>query len=133
MAKDKFMFDYDLCGSKYQMGQDIYNGKYIPRYELYVCKGCYDGNWDGWSPLNEKLLVAHLKKKGLPVPKRNEKGGFHEINDFPQPPFLCQFFNLLIMSLTSIPFILNFNLKNLKSQLICQDSSSSNELGTAPI
>jgi hypothetical protein len=73
MPKTSNMYSCDLCGHAYQMGAGIYDGKYIPRYDLNVCMPCYNGNWDGWSPNNEKLLIAHLKKKGLPMPERNEK------------------------------------------------------------
>ncbi len=74
MEETKMMYSCDLCGSKYQMGSGIYNGKYIKLYELNVCMPCYDGNWDGWNPHYEELIVAHLNKKGLPIPEKNAKG-----------------------------------------------------------
>lgn len=55
------------------MSHHIYNGKRIPSYDIMVCRICYDSNWDGWAQHKEKL-VAHLKEKGLPIPKDNEKG-----------------------------------------------------------
>jgi len=56
------------------MGQGIYDGKQIPLYKIDVCKGCYDGNWDGWSPDHEAKLLSHLKEKGLSAPERNNIG-----------------------------------------------------------
>ncbi len=75
MKKDEiFMFTCDLCGSQYQMGRHIYDGKQIPLYKLGVCNTCYQGSWDGWSPQDEPKILEHLKEKGLPVPKRNNNG-----------------------------------------------------------
>jgi len=74
MAKEKFMSRCFLCGREYQMGPHKYDGKYIPRYEMSVCMSCYEGNWDGWSPGCEEIIIAHLKQKGLPIPERNVKG-----------------------------------------------------------
>lgn len=75
MAEDfKHFCTCQMCGSKYQMGRHIYEGKHIAAYDLDVCKGCYEGNWDGWAPHYEERLVSHLKEKGIQIPKRNEKG-----------------------------------------------------------
>lgn len=74
MSEHKFIKLCFMCGSEYQMGPHQYDGKYIPKYQIGVCRGCYDGNWDGWAPHCEEKLIAHLKKQSLPVPERNEKG-----------------------------------------------------------
>jgi hypothetical protein len=74
MNDPKFMFTCQLCSDSYQMGRHIYDGKQIPRYQLGVCKPCYDGNWDGWGSDHETKLLFHLKEKGLPVPERNKNG-----------------------------------------------------------
>ena len=63
-----------MCGLKFQMGPHVYDGKYISHYKISVCKGCWDGNWDGWAPEFEKKLLAHLKTEGISIPDRNEKG-----------------------------------------------------------
>ncbi len=65
-----------MCSSSYQMGRHIYDGKHIARYNLDVCKTCYDGNWDGWAPHYEEKLLAHLKEQNISVPERNEKGWY---------------------------------------------------------
>ncbi len=72
--KDSIKYSCFICTNEYEMGFGVYDGKYIRRYDINVCKGCYDGNWDGWNPANEKKLIDHLNEKGLPVPERNEKG-----------------------------------------------------------
>lgn len=74
MAEFKHMQRCDLCGSEYQFGPHTYDGKYIERYQLGVCRPCYEGNWDGWAPDYEEKILNHLKNKGLPVPERNSKG-----------------------------------------------------------
>ena len=74
MEDKKFMFTCQLCGGQYQMGRHKYEGKQIPRYQLGVCKMCYEGNWDGWASQFEEKILAHLKEKKLPIPERNENG-----------------------------------------------------------
>ncbi len=74
MSEEKFMFDCELCGRPYQMGPHRYDGKRIPRYDISVCGSCYKTNWDGWGPKAESPILAHLERKGLPIPPRNEKG-----------------------------------------------------------
>ena len=65
-----------MCGEQFQMGPPphLYDGKYIRRYDIAICRMCYDANWDGWAPLWEEQLIRHLKEKGLEIPERNEKG-----------------------------------------------------------
>jgi hypothetical protein len=74
MATDKFMFKCATCGQEYQMGPHQYDGKHVSLYQITVCTTCYEGNWDGWAPHYEERLIAHLKDKGLPIPRRNDKG-----------------------------------------------------------
>lgn len=74
MKNIKFMFNCNLCGSPYLIGQDLYEGKQIPLYKIAVCKCCYELNADGWAPHHEETISIHLKAKGLTVPARNEKG-----------------------------------------------------------
>jgi len=73
MAEEKIMQRCFMCGSEYQFGPHRYDGKYISRYQISVCRSCYDSNWDGWAHY-EPRLVAHLKANNLPIPARNEKG-----------------------------------------------------------
>jgi len=63
-----------ICGSTFQFGQHVYDGKYIQKYDITVCSGCYKGNWDGWAKHYEENILKHLKEKGLPVPDKNEAG-----------------------------------------------------------
>jgi hypothetical protein len=48
--------------------------KYVERYDISVCRVCWDGNWDGWARDYETRIIEHLKQKGLPVPVRNVWG-----------------------------------------------------------
>ncbi len=73
MTEHKVAYACFMCGSQFRMGPHVYDGKHIHSYDISVCKSCYDGNWDGWASHNEQRLLAHLKERGLPVPKRNEK------------------------------------------------------------
>jgi hypothetical protein len=76
MAEFKHMYLCQMCGAEYHMGAHRYDGKHIPRYNLDVCKSCYESNWDGWAPHYESKLVEHLRKQNLPLPERNEKGWY---------------------------------------------------------
>jgi hypothetical protein len=72
----KFMFPCDLCGSKFQFGPHVYDGKHIASYQLTVCRSCWESNHDGWAPGLEDVFLAHLKAKGIAVPTRNAQGWF---------------------------------------------------------
>lgn len=64
----------DLCSCKFQMGPHQYDGKYSSKYKISVCRSCWEGNWDGWNPRHERLLINNLKEHGCKVPQRNDKG-----------------------------------------------------------
>lgn len=68
------MYACFVCGRRFQFGPSIYAGKHIRAYEIEVCAGCYEGNWDGWAPHIEAKLIPRLEAKGLPIPARNQKG-----------------------------------------------------------
>jgi len=75
MAEDKIMFNCDVCDSPYQHGPHRYEGHLLKLYgDIFCCNTCWEANWDGWAPRYEATLLAHLKTKNLPVPKRNAKG-----------------------------------------------------------
>lgn len=76
MSEIEFKHTCFMCGSKFRYGLHVYDGQHIPQYQITVCRLCYEGNWDGWAPHLEEKLLKHIKKKGLQVPKRNEKGLF---------------------------------------------------------
>lgn len=63
-----------FCGDKFNMANGEYDGEYIPRYKVSVCKPCYKGNWDGWGPSHEEKLLSHLQEKDILIPARNSKG-----------------------------------------------------------
>ncbi len=74
MTREKFMCQCFICGGDFQCGPHIYRGRRIARYDIDVCDGCYNSNWDGWNQRAEKKLIAHLEEKGIPIPKRNAQG-----------------------------------------------------------
>ncbi|RLB11107.1 MAG: hypothetical protein DRG39_04810 [Deltaproteobacteria bacterium] len=74
MENEKFRRQCFICNGKFQFGPHRYDGKYISKYNIIVCRNCYNANWDGWAPDYEEKLILHLKKEGLPIPERNEKG-----------------------------------------------------------
>lgn len=66
------MFSCDVCGKH---GPHRYEGHKLTLYGgIFCCDSCWASNWDGWAPHYEGVLTKHLKEKGVPVPKRNEKG-----------------------------------------------------------
>lgn len=75
-AEVRIMESCDMCGAAFQMGPHVYDGKFLSRYQLSVCKPCFEGNWDGWAPHFEQTLKAHLKAKGIPLPRRNAAGHY---------------------------------------------------------
>jgi hypothetical protein len=70
------MIQCGLCGTSFPFGPHRYDGKYLPHYELHVCRTCLDSNWDGIASHHEEKLVAHLKNRGIPLPARNANGGY---------------------------------------------------------
>jgi hypothetical protein len=74
MERKPFYCTCGLCGMTFQFGPGRYDGKHIPGYNLTVCKGCYDANWDGWAPQWEAKILQHLHENGLPVPAKNSQG-----------------------------------------------------------
>ena len=64
----------DVCGEKFLDGMDYHPGHVLHGYEMYCCKICWEGNWDGWNPSHEKKILTHLKEKGISPPPRNAKG-----------------------------------------------------------
>lgn len=72
----KIMKTCQICGQSFQFGPHVYDGNHIARYNLTVCRGCYQANWDGWAPVWEDAFEAHLHKHGISLPERNEKGWY---------------------------------------------------------
>lgn len=74
--KDKFMIQCEMCGSTFQFGPHLYDGKHIARYQITVCRACWESNWDGWAPHFEKQLETLLNQKNIPIPEKNSKGWY---------------------------------------------------------
>jgi hypothetical protein len=76
---DAFLMNCFLCGSRFQFGPHIYDGR--PQWEdVMVCIPCIRGNWDGVVLASHPRLGEHLKAKGIPI-KLNAKGWL----DLPNP------------------------------------------------
>jgi hypothetical protein len=65
-----------MCGSSFEHGPHVYQGRQLKRYKLLVCEACHKSNADGWNREMEPKLLAHLRAANLPVPERNAKGLF---------------------------------------------------------
>ncbi len=74
--KPKIMIRCDLCGTEFQMGPHRYDGKWISRYQMSMCRSCFSGNWDGIGPVFEPVFVRHLESHGIDLPERNAQGWF---------------------------------------------------------
>jgi hypothetical protein len=64
----------EVCGSQFQYGAHVYDGKHVRAYGITVCRRCYDANWDGWGPFAEPAVLRKASENGLPLPPRNAKG-----------------------------------------------------------
>jgi len=74
MAEKANIVGCALCDRMFHYGPGKYDGRYVRRYGMLVCNGCWNGNGDGWSPMHEPSILEVLAKQKLPVPSRNEKG-----------------------------------------------------------
>lgn len=63
-----------ICGAIHYQGAGVYPLIKVSGYELFCCKTCYDGNWDGWNPRHEPKLLARLAELGVEPPPRTEEG-----------------------------------------------------------
>lgn len=63
-----------ICEETHYQGAGYYPLRKISGYNLFCCKVCYDGNWDGWNPSHEDVLLARLKELGIEPPPRNDDG-----------------------------------------------------------
>jgi hypothetical protein len=74
MTEPALMSICEVCYTSFQYGPHRYAGRWLKRYQLLACDGCLRGNQDGWGPMIEPRILAHLKSKGIDAPARNEKG-----------------------------------------------------------
>ena len=65
----------DVCKREYRNGPHRYEGHRLHLYgDISCCDICWEGNWDGWNPGREPVLLEHLERQDLPVPPRNKLG-----------------------------------------------------------
>ena len=74
MTRPKNIIKCFCCQSEFQFGFGAYQGTHVPGYEITVFRSCYDGNWDGWAPHHEGLILKHLRERDLEPPSRNSSG-----------------------------------------------------------
>lgn len=68
------MANCDVCNESAPYGSHRYHLRKNETYGIFVCDMCREGNHDGWLHKYDDILLNHLKKNGLPEPKRNQKG-----------------------------------------------------------
>src|SRR5262245_27345627 len=73
MSDTPAMIKCFLCDMPFQFGPHVYGGRRIPEWDIMVCNGCYQGNWDGIVPARRSHLVPYLQSKGIEV-KYNAQG-----------------------------------------------------------
>ena len=56
-----------LCTSQFQFGPHVYRGRYIRRWGISVCSGCFAANHDGIVPETYPHLLKHLEGKGVEI------------------------------------------------------------------
>ena len=61
----------DFCGNDYKCSNGNYEGKYISKFELKLCRICFSGSHDGVPPLYEDKFVSLCKERGKDLPQRN--------------------------------------------------------------
>ncbi len=67
-------FFYLICNNEIKIGPPVKEGEYISRYQITVCRSCYESNWDGWELGREKILLKHLEDNDIPIPNRDTEG-----------------------------------------------------------
>lgn len=74
MAPNPITYPCFTCGGEFRFGPHVYDGHHIGAYQINVCRPCWGGNWDGWTPRHESKLLARLRELSLPIPTRNAAG-----------------------------------------------------------
>ncbi|KFO67327.1 hypothetical protein ER57_11565 [Smithella sp. SCADC] len=74
MIENINMMKCPFCPNEFSISPPRIDGVTIPRYQITVCRSCYNMNWDGWELGREKLLIEHLKLNNIPIPHPNMNG-----------------------------------------------------------
>ncbi len=65
----------DVCEQALHHGSHRCDGHKLRRYGgIMICDSCWERNNDGWPPYYEELLIQHLERQGIPIPRRNDNG-----------------------------------------------------------
>ncbi len=71
---DPIMVTCDVCGGSFQADPHRYDIRRNTTYDIMVCSGCRDANWDGWAPHLAPKVTKRLLEQGRILPERNAKG-----------------------------------------------------------
>jgi hypothetical protein len=72
--QDKHYIKCDLCPAMVWHGPHRYDGHWSPSWQMFFCATCWGASWDGFASWHDAAIIAHLRAKGLPPPKRNSDG-----------------------------------------------------------
>ncbi|MBN8886825.1 MAG: hypothetical protein J0I77_13985 [Rudaea sp.] len=66
--------DLPDCKKRLNMGHGVWEGRWLPTYQMTICTVHINASPEGWAPHREEFLLSWLQSKNLPVPKRNANG-----------------------------------------------------------
>ncbi len=64
----------DFCEGDFQLGPQVYEGKFIPKHKLHLCDGCYTINRRGVLHNYVAQFKNHLDKNNIAPPEVNTEG-----------------------------------------------------------
>ncbi len=75
MTDAPFLTACFLCQLDKKCGPNVYEGRNVSAWEVWICNACRNGNHDGVVPNGPrgKRPIDHLNKKGIPI-KLNKNG-----------------------------------------------------------
>lgn len=74
MSSEHYKKKCQVCSREFDYGPHVYQGRYLPRYQMVACNSCLRAHHDGWGLEAEKCILQHLNQSGIDVPERNAVG-----------------------------------------------------------
>jgi hypothetical protein len=71
--EEKIFYECFMCERRFQFGRYIYDGHYIPAWDVNICNRCRQNNWTGIDPAEHPRTVELLKYRSVLI-KLNAKG-----------------------------------------------------------
>ena len=71
--EEKIFYECFMCERRFQFGRYIYDGHYIPDWDVNICNRCRQNNWTGIDPAEHPRTVQLLKYRSVPI-KLNARG-----------------------------------------------------------